>query len=61
METNHNFTWCFNGCETSSYISRVFQNGVMRRIFGHKKKDVTGRLTKPHNEELVICTPYLYY
>ena len=31
---------------------RVFENGVLRRIFGPKWVEVTGEWTKLHNEEL---------
>jgi hypothetical protein len=31
---------------------RVFENRVLRRIFGPKKADVTGGWRKLHNEEL---------
>jgi hypothetical protein len=31
---------------------RVFQNKVVRRIFGPKRDEVTGGWRKPHNEEL---------
>jgi hypothetical protein len=31
---------------------RVFENRVLRRIFGPKRKDVTGDWRKLHNEEL---------
>jgi len=31
---------------------RVFENGVQRRIFGHKREEVTGSCRRPHNEEL---------
>jgi hypothetical protein len=31
---------------------RVFENKVLRRIFGPKRDDVTGEWTKLHNEEL---------
>jgi hypothetical protein len=31
---------------------RVFENRVMRRIFGPKRDEVTGELRKVHNEEL---------
>jgi hypothetical protein len=31
---------------------RVFQNRVMRRIFGPKRDEVTGKWRKLHNEEL---------
>jgi hypothetical protein len=30
----------------------VFENRVLRRIFGLKRDDVTGSLRKQHNEEL---------
>jgi hypothetical protein len=30
---------------------RVFENRVLRRIFGSKRDDVTGDLRKLHNEE----------
>jgi hypothetical protein len=31
---------------------RPFENRVMRRIFGHKREEVTGEWIKQHNEEL---------
>ena len=31
---------------------RVFENRVLRRIFGHKRDKVTGDWRKIHNEEL---------
>ena len=31
---------------------RVFENRVLRRVFGHKKDEVTGECRKLHNEEL---------
>jgi hypothetical protein len=45
-------------CETWSlklreeYRLRVFENRVLRKIFGHKRVEVTGEWTKLHNEEL---------
>jgi hypothetical protein len=45
------------GCETWSPILReehrlrVFQNRVLRRIFGPKRDEVTGGWRKLHNEE----------
>jgi hypothetical protein len=30
------------GCETCSVILRVFENRVLRRIFGPKREEVTG-------------------
>jgi hypothetical protein len=46
------------GCETHSltlreeHILRMFENRVLRRIFGPKRDQVTGRWRKLHNEEL---------
>jgi hypothetical protein len=46
------------GCETWSLTLReerrlrVFENRVLRRIFGPRKDDVTGEWRKLHNEEL---------
>jgi hypothetical protein len=46
------------GCETWSltlseeHRLRVFENRVLRRIFGPKRDEVTGELRKLHNEEL---------
>jgi hypothetical protein len=38
---------------------RVFENRVLRRIFGPKKDEVTGGWRKLHNEELndLYCSP----
>ena len=46
------------GCETWSLTLRdesrlrVFENRVLRRVFGPKRDGVTGELRKLHNEEL---------
>jgi hypothetical protein len=46
------------GCETWSvtlrkeHILRVFENRVLRRIFGPKREEVAGHWRRPHNEEL---------
>ena len=37
---------------------RVFENKVLRRIFGPKRAEVTGAWRKLLNEELLICTPH---
>jgi hypothetical protein len=34
----------------------VFENRVLRRIFGTKKDEVTGGWRKLHNEELITFT-----
>jgi hypothetical protein len=36
---------------------RVFENRVLRRIFGAKRDEVTGEWKKLHNEELHILYP----
>jgi hypothetical protein len=40
------------GCETWSLTLRVFENRVLRRIFGPKRDEVTEEWRKLHNEEL---------
>jgi len=51
-----------NGCGTWSLILReerrlrVFENRVLRRVFGPKRDEVTGEWRKLHNEELRV--PY---
>jgi hypothetical protein len=46
------------GCETWSLTLReerrlrVFENTVLRRVFGPKRDEVTGEWIKLHNEEL---------
>jgi len=46
------------GCETRSLTFReesrlrIFENRVLRRIFGPKRYEVTGECRKLHNEEL---------
>jgi hypothetical protein len=51
------------GCETWSLTIRderrlrVFENGVLRRIFGPKRVKMTGGRRKLHNEDLhMTCT-----
>jgi hypothetical protein len=47
----------FYGCETWSLILReerrlrVFENKVLRRIFGPKRGEVTGKWRRLHNEQ----------
>ena len=53
------------GCETLSLTLReerrlrVFENRVLRRIFGPKRDEVTEEWRKLHNEELndLYCSP----
>jgi len=42
---------------------RVFENRVMRKIFGPKRDEVTGRWRKLHYEELndVYCSPNILW
>src|SRR5215469_13295115 len=46
------------GCETWSLKMRkerrlrVFENGVLRRVFGPKRDEITGEWRKLHNEEV---------
>ena len=42
---------------------RVFENGVVRKIFGPKRDEITGDWRIKRNEELrtVYCSPYRYY
>ena len=54
----------FYGCETWSLILkekrrlRVFENRVLRRLFGPKRDEVTGNGENYIMRSLVICTPY---
>jgi hypothetical protein len=58
----HFYLWFFYGCETWSLTLRkerrlrVFENRVLRRVFGPKRDEVTGKWRKLHSEEL----NYLY-
>ena len=55
------------GCETWSLILReerrlrVFENRVLRRVFGPKRDEVTGEWRRLHNEELyaLYSSPYI--
>jgi len=40
---------------------RVFENRVLRRIFGSERDEVTGECRKLHNGELydLYCSPYI--
>jgi len=37
---------------------RVFENKVLRRIFGPRRDEVKVELMRMHNEKLMICTPH---
>jgi hypothetical protein len=43
-------TWCLTFRE--DHIHRVYENRVVRRIFGRKRDEVTGEWRNPRNEEL---------
>ena len=53
-----NFACCFYGCETWSLTLReerklrVFENRVLRKIFGPRRDEVMGEWRRLHNEEL---------
>jgi len=55
------------GCEIWSLTLReerklrVFENRVLRRVFGSKRDEVTGEWRKLHNEELRDLYPYPIY
>ena len=55
---NCNFACSFYECESWSLTLReerrlrVFENRVLRRIFGHKRVEATGEWRKLHNEDL---------
>jgi hypothetical protein len=41
---------------------RMSENGLLKRIFGSRRDEVTEKWRKLHNEELLmICTPYLIF
>ena len=51
-------------CEASSLPSReenrlmVLENGVLRKLFGPKKDEVTGDCRRVHNEGFMLHTPH---
>ena len=61
------FPGVWHGCETWSLTRkeesslRVFENRVLRRIFGPKTEEVTAEWRKLHNEEIndLYCSPYI--
>ena len=57
MYNYNNFACFLYGCEWSLTLRegcrlRVFENRVLRRIFGPKKEEVTGERRRLHREEL---------
>jgi hypothetical protein len=64
---NFNFTCCFYGRETlfvtlmEEHRLRLFENRVLRRIFGSKREEVEGGWKRLHNEELpnLYASPYI--
>jgi hypothetical protein len=50
------------GCETWSLTLRVFENRVLRQIFGPKRDEVTGEWRKLNHEELndLYCSPSIF-
>jgi hypothetical protein len=36
----------------------MYENRVLKRIFGPERDEVTGEWVKLHNESLMICTPH---
>jgi len=46
------------GCETWLLTLRVFDNRMLRVIFGPKRDKVRRKWRKLHHEELIICTPH---
>jgi len=49
-------TWLFTSRE--EHRLRVFENRMLRRIFGPKKDEVTREWRKLCNEEVNDCTPH---
>jgi uncharacterized membrane protein len=47
--------WIFPLASVYRHGLRVFENRVLRRIFGPKSDEVTGEWRKLHNEELHNC------
>ena len=62
-------TWVFLRHSQSTFLTlreerrlRVFENRVLRRVFGPKRDEVTGKWRKLRNEELndLYCSPILF-
>jgi len=65
---NYNFGCCSCGCETWSVTLReeqklrVFENGMLGKILGHKRDEVTGEFRRLHIVELydLYSSPTLF-
>ena len=63
----YNFAYFLYGCETWSLTLReerklrMFENMVLRRIFGPRREEVTGEWRRLHNKELNDFYYYYYY
>jgi len=57
--TVHICTQTINRTTQYNRILRVFENRVLRRIFGNERDEVKGEWIKLHNEELndLYCSP----
>jgi hypothetical protein len=52
-------TWCLTVRE--EHRLRVFENRVLRRIFGPKRDEVTGGWRKLHNERNLYSSPDIFW
>ena len=50
------FAWSLTLSEECTL--RVFENTVLRRIFGPKRDEVTGEWRRLHDMELLFCTSH---
>jgi len=53
---------CFGWCLSFNENLRVFENGVLGKIFGPKSDEVTGEFSRLHNVELynLYSSPNLF-
>jgi len=49
-------TWSFTLAE--DYMLRVFENRLLRKMFGPKRNEVTGTLGECVMRRFMICTPH---